>query len=102
MEEGKESEKIGEQEEGKVWERNRDSSDTESEREEGRLIYMPCVSQHIHTHSDAGCDVRELVINGILPDFIISYILLPSARDLCIHHFTSSDLVPLVPHLLFY
>ena len=49
--EGRSLKGIGEQEEEKVWERNRDSeSNTESEREEGRLIYVPtCASAHTHT-----------------------------------------------------
>jgi len=55
--EGRSLKGIGEQEEGKVWERNRDSeSNTESEREEGRLIYVPTRASahtHTHTHSDA-------------------------------------------------
>lgn len=88
--EGRSLKRIGEQEEGKVWKRNRDSeSNTESEREEGRLIYVPTrASAHTHTHTVMPrCDIRELVINGIFTRFHnLLYSFLPSARDLCSHH----------------
>lgn len=81
---GRSLKRIGEREEGMgkkqgLWKRYR-----EWERRVGSYT-CPHVSQHIHTHSDTRCDVRELVISDFA-DFIISVSFLPSARDLCIHH----------------
>lgn len=74
---------LGEQEIAKGKERNRDSeSDTESEREEGRLIYMPTrVSVHTHTQWCQGATSESWWLMEFLPDFHnLLYSFLPSAR----------------------